>query len=449
MPIDTSLLQPVPQPAPFNFAQLQQSIDAGRARDTNLTAGGLAAGGDFQGASAAALKSGNPQLAGQVFDLGNSEHAAAAKAGVQAMMQANTPAAWNQARAHVLQTTGTDSLGPFEKRDAIIKAATDALDPAAAASRNLQASQFEQTLNKPVVVPYGSTLQSPATGQRVGGQPQAADTGDVLSGIDPQIANMVKGVANYSLDLSSLPRSGPVRQQVLSLVQQYDPTFSAANYGARASTIKSFASGPDAQNIASLNTAVGHLGTLWDTIPSLNNVDWPVGASIVNGVKNAVNKTGSQGAALGQFEYAANAVSNELGKVFKGSGAVAEGEMRDWQKQLSSASTPTQMRAVIQQGVELVNSRLEALNSKYENTMGRPYTSPIINQKAQGVLDRINAPGGEGPAASGASNAAPPGGTQIQAGSQGNPIQVATPEDAMRLPVGTVFTTPDGRTKIR
>lgn len=146
MPIDTSLLQPVAAPQPFNFAALQQSMLQGQQRDTNMSAGDLAAQGNYSGAAARAYQGGNAPLAATMFDAGNAQHAAGLKAQIEKVSTIQTPADWNRWRASVLAAGGNDP-GGFDKKDVVLGHMTDALDPIAAANRQAQMA----VLNKPQV----------------------------------------------------------------------------------------------------------------------------------------------------------------------------------------------------------------------------------------------------------------------------------------------------------
>lgn len=223
----------------------------------------------------------------------------------------------------------------------------------------------------------------------------------------------------------------PYWQQMLSAVSQYDPNFDAVNYNARASARKDFTSGKSAQNIKSLNTAIGHLGTLDSQISGTASHSF----TPLNTAENYVSsKFGSSGPT--QFDQTAGALASELTAVFRGSGG-AEADVKRYLSELSSNASLEQKKAAVANITELLASRTAAIGDQYNKGMGKtedPLT--LLDPKAAAVLQRIQ--GGAGEAA---------GGSSPQ--TAGAPVKVNTPAEAMQLPPGTQFVTPDGRVKVR
>lgn len=180
----------------------------------------------------------------------------------------------------------------------------------------------------------------------------------------------------------------PYWQNMISAVSQYDPTFDTVNYNARNKVRAAFTSGPDAQNIAAMNTAIGHMGTLATAVAGLQNTGIPW----VNGIKNWYeNNTGDP--RVKRFEVAKTAVANELTRVFRGTGGSVK-DVTDWEAVLNAADSPEQLNAAISQGVDLLKSRLDALNEKYTSGMGTTAVPlQFLTPKAQTTLDKL---GGDG-----------------------------------------------------
>jgi hypothetical protein len=65
-----------------------------------------------------------------------------------------------------------------------------------------------------------------------------------------------------------------------------------------------------------------------------------------------------------RFEIARNAVADELAKVFRSSG-MSDTEIHAWKSTLSENNSPDQFKAVIKQGLGLLESRVEALKDQY------------------------------------------------------------------------------------
>ena len=206
-----------------------------------------------------------------------------------------------------------------------------------------------------------------------------------LSTLPADDARLVKALSDGRMPLpTGRALTSPRWVKLLSETAQFDPTFDVANQHTRVATRRAFTSGPDAGNVAALNTAIGHMDTLDKAATALNNTRLPA----LNRVKNwAEQQTGD--ARPGRFEVAKTAVANELTRVFRGAGG-AEADVQAWLKTLDAAQSEDQLHQVIQQGVDLLESRLDALNEKYSQGMGRssdPYE--LITPKSQEILKRL------------------------------------------------------------
>lgn len=191
---------------------------------------------------------------------------------------------------------------------------------------------------------------------------------DLLKALPPAIASQVKGYSEGKLQPSPYLMRSPAGQQIMQLVSQYDPTFDAANYQARAATRKSFTAGPDAANITALNTAMSHASSLQDAYGKLDNGDYGWLNTAKNAVESAAGYTGKQ-TAMSEVQSKAHALSEELAKVFRSTG-MAESDVKAWEKQIDTSSTPAQSKAVLDSAMELMGGRLDALGQKYNQGMG-------------------------------------------------------------------------------
>lgn len=200
------------------------------------------------------------------------------------------------------------------------------------------------------------------------GQPQLS--GDAfLQQLNPQQAAQVKALAEGRMQFpAGFALKSPYWQQMISAVSQYDPNFDAVNFNARAATRKSFTSGPDANNITALNTAMGHLGTLSNDYGALANTNYPLLNAPINAIGNALHfgdiQTNTTNVAADS-----NAVAGELAKVFRSVG-MSTSEIQDWQNKISTSAAPDQSKALINKALDLMDSRLSALGEKYNQGMG-------------------------------------------------------------------------------
>lgn len=217
---------------------------------------------------------------------------------------------------------------------------------------------------------------------------------DFLKTLPQGYAARIKAYANGDLALPTGNRGGRAQQQVLDDVFQFDPTASAANLTSRQSTRKSFTSGPYSQTVNAANTALGHMDNLDRAIDQLHNGGFGAWNKLAQGAGVAFGNSDTQ-KAVANFNTYKTMVANELTKVYRGTNG-AEADIKSWQEQLDSASSPAQLHAVVHAMAEGLDSRLEALNLSYQQGMGRT-TDPMqfLTPHAKATFDRLK---GDAPA---------------------------------------------------
>lgn len=219
----------------------------------------------------------------------------------------------------------------------------------------------------------------------------AGVTGDeAIKAYTPDQQRVIKLIANYKLPLpSGFALRSPYWQTVLSGAAAYDPSFDASQYPVRLKTRQSFSNGPEAAAINSLNTAVGHLDTLSKRADELSNFGAGVpGTTTANWLKNVI-KTSAGSPDVKNFMTARDAVASELTKVFRGSGG-SEADVRGWQQNIDSAGSPEQLKGAITQAIDLMGSRLQALQSQYEKGVGKPADFKFLTPKSEQILQRLS-----------------------------------------------------------
>lgn len=218
-------------------------------------------------------------------------------------------------------------------------------------------------------------------------QTQEAEANQPLSSDLEIIANKVSSYDINPSELSSRMPKGATESEktkVLARAAEIKPSFSQSDYANRASLKKSLTSGALADNVRSINTLVAHLDNLSQAeeklapggIPLLNKA-WQTGAGAVGNAN------------VNNFNVAKQAVSAELGKVFKGSGVVPEGEIKAWEDNFDAASSKEQINAAIQQGVQLMAGRLGAIKDQYSMTMGEPMSRGILSTESKAILKKL------------------------------------------------------------
>lgn len=328
-----------------------------------------------------ALKTGNPDVAVQML---NDQATAYRNAGnEQEAQHADTMAKLIQLHPEAAATiTGlglSAALGPdkfastfstLEKlpgevskgeSEATTAAAKAAVAPETTRLEN-EKIQSEIEANRYKANPLGTGVGPGGTGPVLHGE-------DLLATLPPGIASQVRALAEGRQSFpSGAAMRNPATMQLLSLVGQYDPNFDAVNYNARASTRKSFVSGPDANNINSLNTAIGHLVSLKQAFDDLNNTRFGSVNAVGNWVGNTLGNADVQKNTTA-VKVRATAVANEMAKVFRQTG-MSESEIKDWKDSIDTNAPPAKSNEYVRSALELMRSRLESLGAKYNQGMG-------------------------------------------------------------------------------
>ncbi len=182
---------------------------------------------------------------------------------------------------------------------------------------------------------------------------------DYLKAINPIQAQEVKALAEGRMQFpAGAALRSPYWQGLLRDVGQFDPSFDAVNYNARAATRKDFTSGKSAQNITSFNTAIGHIGRLADSAEKLSNRSFPAWNSLANLASSQVGKP-----EVNNFNVSKQAVIDELTRSFRGSGG-SQTEINEWSKRLDASQSPEQLRGAVKEAVGLLRSRIDAVGEQ-------------------------------------------------------------------------------------
>lgn len=212
---------------------------------------------------------------------------------------------------------------------------------------------------------YIGPVASRGAGSASDGDPTL--TGDAyLASVPAAERAKIKAIAEGRV---AAPRPGTrFGEAVLTKVAQYDPTFDAANSQSRLKTRVDFTSGKSAQAVNALNTAMGHLLHLDTQAKGLGNFSTLPG--IINPLYNAGRRVAGD-TKLPAFQQTKQAAASEMRKVFAGSAGGNLTELKEWQESLDSSQSYEQLHTAIANGVELMGSRLTALQDQYQTGMGR------------------------------------------------------------------------------
>lgn len=255
----------------------------------------------------------------------------------------------------------------------------------------LEARQLKQQLEAP-----GTGTTAPVVQMTANNKPSVAGQKAYLQslpgGENGDLATLIKGIANYQINLSVSPQknyrgtSGLTQEQLAKYVLQYDPTFVASEFANRQALRKNFTSGKYSQNINALNTAVGHISDIVENTKELNNI----GFVPYNIAKNVVLKTTGAGG-LVRAGMNIQAATAELATVFKGTGATDQ-EIHNLGT-INEDSSPEQIKAYVETATQLLASRLQALEDTYTSGMGKAPDKTFLSPSSQNILLKLQGEG--------------------------------------------------------
>lgn len=396
------LVQPAATPAPGGLVQPTQAMPTTPQDVTDTTSGAIVRPQNLQQPEAVPLAEGQ----GGNTAAGGPTSAVLPPQEVTAKAPANTPEGL-RAQAAVARSKGTKagfdvakdletSANQLEER--ILQ--EQGLSQTAAHQKVVEAHMKVEEANQAeqrkqgwmTIDPFG-TLRSAATNFNAGGkstapgQPDAtqAQGAEFLTSIPKPLGDQVKALAEGRMAFpAGMALKSPYWQNMLQMVSQYDPSFDAVNFNARAAMRKDATSGTMAKSATAINTAIGHLDTLSKAADALNNTNFQAYNSLTNWM---ASNTGDPRVKV--FENTRKAVVDELTRVWRGTGG-SEGDIKSWEATLGAASSPAQLHAVIQNIGDLMESRLHALEDQYNKGMGTTESGlQLVEPKNRALLDRL------------------------------------------------------------
>jgi hypothetical protein len=224
--------------------------------------------------------------------------------------------------------------------------------------------------------------------------PQASTSGlygpDYLKTLSASDQNMVKALSEGRL---AFPQGAALRapfwQEKISQVAQFDPTFDATNFNARAKGRANAISGRLGQSNNALNTALGHLQTLSDQIGGTASHGGFPFATSVNAVENAYLR-GRGDSGVTNFADTASKLADELEAVYRNGGGAEQGVTRQL-RNLDPNMSREQKVGVIHNAMDLLASKMAANLSQYDFGTGGKPTWDMLDPHARQIFDK-NAP---------------------------------------------------------
>ena len=217
---------------------------------------------------------------------------------------------------------------------------------------------------------------------------------DFLSRLSPEDQDVVQGLADYTLDpskTSSLFR-GNQRQRLLALTKRYNPDFDMKSFTAAQHYVN-----PDSgvgRNITSLNTLVGHLGYLKNSVDQLQSSGQPLANAVI---LTARNITGDP--TITDYDTASEVVNSEVQRALTAVGVTQQGMERQGAIIPRRKFGEQQAQQYIRSLSHILETRLGALETGYRQQIKRDPGSLITYPETRQVLDSIvgiTRPGGVG-----------------------------------------------------
>jgi hypothetical protein len=209
--------------------------------------------------------------------------------------------------------------------------------------------------------------------------------------------------ANVYLQTGQLPvgqgkASAAVRSQVMNRATELSTGTPAADVAgnivgakldvaSRGKAIKDFSTGIQGRQVNAFNTAIDHLGTMDKLSDALANGD----LKAINAVGNVIARQTGQPAPT-NFDAAKQIVTAEVIKAVVASGGGVT-ERQEAERNFAAASSPEQLKGVINTYKQLLGGQLKSLGLQYENTTGRKDFDNKLTGDAKAELQKLR--GGE------------------------------------------------------
>lgn len=222
-----------------------------------------------------------------------------------------------------------------------------------------------------------ANAQANLLNQTAGGLGNSNLTGaDYLASLPPNIRSTVQAMGEGRVGFSALPR-GKERQVYVNALNRAYPGFDESKVQSYDSMRKDFISGKTSVGINSYNTAIAHLGTMFDHVSGANTL--------------SINTPGTE--VHRQLELDKQLVSTELAKAVS-NGQLTEGEQKSIMSKIGGM-TVNSYKERIKEAVTLLEGKLEAYQNQWNNGMPSGMVSPvkILGPQAEQTITKIHGGG--------------------------------------------------------
>lgn len=245
-------------------------------------------------------------------------------------------------------------------------------------------------LDLPYTIQDGKLVRVPLDGEdltKPKAVPAEGATGDdAIKELSPQDQSLVKGYASYAL----VPPAGsasrnPTYFKLYPFIQAYRPDFAGLQGFKEAQQTRlqyrSSTPGVAGGQIVSANTAVDHLGQLWEAAQKLNQTEYTKYNTIQQYLEA---ETGNPDVVA--YNTILGEVNKEIERAFLG-GVPTAMNQQEAINNLKASRSPEQLKAAITQALpNLLSARLGEIGYNYEKVFGKPFDG-LVRPNARKVLD--------------------------------------------------------------
>jgi hypothetical protein len=309
----------------------------------------------------------------------------------------------------------------------------------AAQAKDAQAAGFEERkvsadeMRARAARTAASSRAGDAAGQPLPGT-AGLQGGDFLNSLPERIRGQVKSIAEYRQPMPTTRNKWG--QNITEYVNQYAPGYDASKYPARAQMRKAFSSGTQAQNLNNFGTAIAHTGRMMDSIQALNNSGVRLENTIGNVLANQAGNPKMQ-ENISRFRTDAQALANEAGKVFKGTGGSTEAENTAMLRLLDENAPIASQIGAAKELAELMYSKVGEYEYQWNKEFQGDQPFEYISPHSRAVLKSL------GISTADAAQATAPASPAAQPQRRGAPVGQTVPSGDLNL------NTPQGREQLR
>lgn len=223
-------------------------------------------------------------------------------------------------------------------------------------------------------------------------------TGDeFLKTIPIEWRKTVEKIARYDEDPTKVASMrGNMREKLMQWVNQVNPAYDQSQFANRTPTRKAYTTGTQGQQIAAINTAIGHLDQLAPIVAKLDNSSFTPGNAALNKLRTIFGSS-----KVTNFDTLKDALAGEVASVLSKGAATVSGIAAEKEK-IHAASSPEQLADYVKTQIPIMGSKLAGLDYAFHQAMGEDDTFSALSPSSKKILAKF----GFDPAEHGAAAAA-------------------------------------------